>query len=278
MHSSCREMTGYVRRAEALATGRVLFAECRPLPESGVFLHPCARFIMPVAKVKHVTFGSAGRLLEAELAPGDAVFCRPGAWLDEHFERPHCMISTVFYEEFIRCIYIAQRAGSPRNGPDVYFHTLHPPSAVLRAAAAMLAHMDPGSRAAGNAFRALLSMTAEQLEAEDDRLFSEEDRIWSRFDEWLRMRFVHDIARDDIAAGIGVRPAMLSRLVRARAGTGIREYLNALRLDYAVKLLRDELSVEEISRRCGFAYPAYFIRLFRARYGLTPGEFRKRNR
>lgn len=101
-------------------------------------------------------------------------------------------------------------------------------------------------------------------------MFTEDDRIWSRLDEWLQLRFYHDIARDDIAAALRIHPAKLSRLMRARTGMSVREYLNSIRLDYAAKLLRDELPVEEISRRCGFSYPAYFIRLFRARYGSTP--------
>ena len=54
----------------------------------------------------------------------------------------------------------------------------------------------------------------------------------------------------------------------------VREYLNSIRLDYAAKLLRDELPVEEISRRCGFSYPAYFIRLFRARFHAPDRAFR----
>ena len=134
--------------------------------------------------------------------------------------------------------------------------------------------MAPGARAAGCAFRALLTLCVDFLAEEDDRLFTEDDRIWSRLDEWLQLRFYHDIARDDIAAALRIHPAKLSRLMRARTGMSVREYLNSIRLDYAAKLLRDELPVEEISRRCGFSYPAYFIRLFRARYGSTPGAFR----
>ena len=274
MYSSCAEITGHMRRAEELLTGSVHIADPRPLPKSGTFLHPFARFIIPLESRKKITFGSQGREVEAVLEPGDAVFGRPGAWIDEHFELHHRMISVVFYEKFIRYLYIEQLDDSPRNGPDVYVHTLRPPSAAILGAVAAMSHMAPGARAAGCAFRALLTLCVDFLAEEDDRLFTEDDRIWSRLDEWLQLRFYHDIARDDIAAALRIHPAKLSRLMRARTGMSVREYLNSIRLDYAAKLLRDELPVEEISRRCGFSYPAYFIRLFRARYGSTPGAFR----
>lgn len=277
MHSSRQEMLNFMHRAEELVTGHVVFAERFPLPEFGAFPHPSARFILPLAGVKRVTFGDGVRRVDAELQPGDAIFCRPGAWVDEHFEWPHQMISVVLHSAFVRYLYIAQRVVEPRNGPDVFFHTLRPPETALRSAADTLEAIRPESRAAGHAFGVLLSLAVEMLESEDDGLFSEEDRIWCRFDEWLRTHFSEDVARDDLAAGAEVSPAKLSRLVHARTGTGVREYLNAIRLDHALELLRGGCSIEEISRRCGFSYPGYFIRLFRRRYGRTPGEYRKWN-
>ena len=128
---------------------------------------------------------------------------------------------------------------------------------------------------AAPAFRALVTLGVDFLEEEEDRLFTEDDRLWNRLEDWLQTHFFEDIMRDDIAGALRIHPAKLSRLLRARTGKSVREHLNFLRLEYAVKLLADELSIEEISCRCGFAYPAYFIRQFRARYGCTPGEFRR---
>lgn len=265
-----------MRRAEELFTGRVLFADPRPLPEIRLYLHPFARLIIPLRNDKTITIGSHGSVTRAVLHPGDAAFCRPGAWLDEHFEHHHSMISLVCRETFLRYIYIDQNDDSPRNGPDVYFHTLRPATPTILNAMALLSGMEPDARAAGDAFRALLALSIDFLEEEEDRIFTEDDRLWSRLEDWLQTHFFQDIMREDIAGALRIHPAKLSRLMRARTGKSVREYLNTLRLDYAVKLLDGELTVEEISRRCGFAYPAYFIRLFRARYGRTPGEYRNR--
>lgn len=170
----CRNHRPYAPGGGA-ADGSVHIADPRPLPKSGTFLHPFARFIIPLESRKKITFGSQGREVEAVLEPGDAVFGRPGAWIDEHFELHHRMISVVFYEKFIRYLYIEQLDDSPRNGPDVYFHTLRPPSAAILGAVAAMSHMAPGARAAGCAFRALLTLCVDFLAEEDDRLFTEDD-------------------------------------------------------------------------------------------------------
>ena len=105
----------------------------------------------------------------------------------------------------------------------------------------------------------------------------EEELLWNRVFDYLQYTFCNDISREDIAAGAGIHPARLSRLVRSRTGLAVREYLNRMRLEYAVQLLRESrLPVEEIAVQCGFNYPSYFIRLFRRRYRISPGEFRRR--
>ncbi len=56
-------------------------------------------------------------------------------------------------------------------------------------------------------------------------------------------------------------------------------YLNRLRLEKAACLLQGTgLSVAEVSERCGFSAPSYFIRAFSRRFGISPGVFRRRPR
>ena len=74
-----------------------------------------------------------------------------------------------------------------------------------------------------------------------------------------------------------IHPARLSRVVRKFAGTGVCDYIRDLRLGYAEELLmaREVMPIEEISRRCGFNSASYFISIFRQRYGVSPGSFRR---
>lgn len=50
------------------------------------------------------------------------------------------------------------------------------------------------------------------------------------------------------------------------------------RIQYACELLKDsKLSIKEISDCCGYSSSSYFVRQFRKKTGLTPGEYRTQN-
>lgn len=58
---------------------------------------------------------------------------------------------------------------------------------------------------------------------------------------------------------------------------GPLHYLQSLRLQYACKLLRDpNQSIAQVAHACGYEDANYFIRLFRKRFGTTPGKWRTR--
>ena len=54
------------------------------------------------------------------------------------------------------------------------------------------------------------------------------------------------------------------------------DYVNKLRLEKARKMLDEcpELTIENISQQCGFAYSTLY-RLFKEHYKLNPAEYRK---
>lgn len=63
---------------------------------------------------------------------------------------------------------------------------------------------------------------------------------------------------------------------REATGLSSSEYLIRLRLDEARQLLGGSgLSVTEIAYRCGFSSTSHLIRLFRARQGITPAQYRR---
>ena len=81
---------------------------------------------------------------------------------------------------------------------------------------------------------------------------------------------------DEIADGAHVSRASLYRLLAAEGG--IRAVLLKRRLDQALRLLladnRDEHSLTDVARRCGFGGTSQFSRAFRARFGLPPRQYR----
>lgn len=54
------------------------------------------------------------------------------------------------------------------------------------------------------------------------------------------------------------------------------KYINRLKINKAKELLvLSDISISEVSERCGFFNPYYFSKVFKENTGVTPGEYRK---
>ena len=83
------------------------------------------------------------------------------------------------------------------------------------------------------------------------------------------------LAMADLARAAGVSTSHLNALCREHLGCGPATYHRRLRLGHAERLLRNPyFQVAEVASHCGFTDTNYFIRLFRAEYGTTPGRWR----
>ena len=278
MIASQDRMREFVERARQIPVKQLFFAEPEPESETWVNLHPYFLFILPLTGEKEVRYAAHGRISTRLLLPGDVVIGRPGAWIDELWNRRHEMISVVFYDQYVRTLYIGHDGVQPPpRGPDIFFHSIQPPDAAMKATIQALLTGDPHSQAGRFNLLALLEMMQELLYREQAGALSEEEQLWNRIFDHLQYTFCNNVSREDIAEKMKVHPARLSRLIHIHTGLSVRGYLNQMRLEYATRLLRDSrLPVEEIAMRCGFQYPSYFIRLFRTSRHCSPGEFRRR--
>lgn len=78
----------------------------------------------------------------------------------------------------------------------------------------------------------------------------------------------------EIAQAAFVSPSHLSFLFRQGTGESIKQYIIAMRMERAKRLLTSgELSVAEVARAVGIADEVYFARLFKKTTGSTPGQF-----
>ncbi|MBJ6108792.1 substrate-binding domain-containing protein [Hymenobacter sp. BT523] len=84
-----------------------------------------------------------------------------------------------------------------------------------------------------------------------------------------------DLSVEDIAHALGISRMQLYRKVKAVLGTGVTDFIQSLRLTKARELLLDEQrTVADVAYELGFSSPSYFSTSFRARYQLSPSEFR----
>lgn len=79
-----------------------------------------------------------------------------------------------------------------------------------------------------------------------------------------------------ISKHLGRSSSYISHIFKKNTGRSIRAYCNELKLFEAQKLLSaTDLSVTEVAFEAGFEDTAYFIRLFRETYGITPNKYKK---
>lgn len=92
--------------------------------------------------------------------------------------------------------------------------------------------------------------------------------------KYLREHCHEPLSRDEVAAKIGLSPAHFSRLFAESIGRSFTEELTHIRLEKAVRLLsKTDTPIKQIAEACGFADQGYFTRVFRRKFGRTPGAY-----
>ena len=98
-----------------------------------------------------------------------------------------------------------------------------------------------------------------------------------RVKHFLEINYHKPVKLEDAAEAVGLSPKYLSRLFKARAGTGFNTYKLRVRMDKARELLSETAgNVDQISYGLGYQNPESFIRMFKKMTGLTPTHFRRR--
>lgn len=95
--------------------------------------------------------------------------------------------------------------------------------------------------------------------------------------KYIEANYRRNISREEIAASVFISPNYLSRRFRGETGTGIREYINQLRIIEAKRLLMNAgKSVGAVAEEVGFESVSYFSTVFHKQCGLGPHEWRGR--
>lgn len=123
-------------------------------------------------------------------------------------------------------------------------------------------------------------ITSTKTAAEGVVEVTEQDRdLFKAIDETIRGERLYanvSLQRQDILDRFNLRRQVLNKLMSAFAGgESFPSYVNGIRLEEAVRLLRDEpnRSISDIAETVGFTM-ANFRVAFKQSYGITPAEFR----
>ena len=93
---------------------------------------------------------------------------------------------------------------------------------------------------------------------------------------YIGSRLSEKISADDVAREIGLSKYYFLREFKKITNMTLVEYINGLRCEKAREMLKEEnISIAEISLRCGFENGSYFNKIFRNETGVSMSEYRK---
>ena len=102
-----------------------------------------------------------------------------------------------------------------------------------------------------------------------------ESRRVMKVKQYINDRYSEDLRLESLASLAGMTPPAFSRFFKMRTGRTLSDYIIDIRLGNAARLLVDTTqNVSEICYSCGFNNLSNFNRIFKAKRGYTPRDFR----
>lgn len=85
-----------------------------------------------------------------------------------------------------------------------------------------------------------------------------------------------DFSLDKIANFLNYNAKYISSVFKKSMGMGVVDYLNTIRVQYAVELIDEGFgNVSELAYHCGYKDGAYFSKVFKKKTGYSVGEYKK---
>ena len=94
-------------------------------------------------------------------------------------------------------------------------------------------------------------------------------------EEYIQNNFSYNITLSDLTKLSGISISQLERYFKIIYNLTPRQMICKVRLEMAVELLDSELSITEISQRCGYTDHSAFCRQFKNHTGFSPSLYRK---
>ena len=95
--------------------------------------------------------------------------------------------------------------------------------------------------------------------------------------KYIANHYAENLTLEIVAKYVFLNPFYFSYSFKQETGVNFTTYLNELRISISQQLMQNaNLSINEISEKCGFASPQYFSKIFKKYIGMNPREYRKR--
>lgn len=231
-----------------------------------------ARKLRPHFRVQTAAEGAAGLALATQLIP-DLIVCdvmMPGLSGLEVVARLRADWRTSHVPVVLLTARTApeQHVEGVQAGADVYLTKPFSPTLLLESIRTLLANR---ARQRAHTHRQLAETPPEAVATPDPD---------QAFIDTLTTQILADLNRTDrtveeLALALGFSRPQLYRKVKAVLGTSVTDYIQLVRLRRARELLLDEtLTVTAVAYEVGYTSHSYFSNSFKARYQVSPSEFR----
>lgn len=96
---------------------------------------------------------------------------------------------------------------------------------------------------------------------------------------YIEKNFKNNIMLQDVANELNFSNAYLSKRFKKDLGTNFNKYLTQRRIDEAKRMLiQTKMSINDIAFDIGYNEPNYFCKVFKKNEGITPTEYREKNK
>ncbi len=117
-----------------------------------------------------------------------------------------------------------------------------------------------------------------ELDAQQEDPKEQQDGIVDQVKSYIRANSkLSHLTVTGISEVFGMPIDHLSKLFTRNAGIGVLQYIHKIRIEDACSLLisEDKMTIAEIAENVGYSSTLTFTRAFKARYRMTPSEYRK---
>lgn len=105
----------------------------------------------------------------------------------------------------------------------------------------------------------------------------EEQGHMRKLTDYIKAHYHESLSLSDIANHFHFSPSYLSNYFSTHSKEGFSEYLNRVRIEAAITLLRQsDIPISKISEQVGFSDHSYFCRVFKKQTSYSPSQYRRK--
>ena len=209
---------------------------------------------------------------------GDAIFIPPNCWNKPDWDADCSVLSMLFGRRQLGLSLVRKRKGEA-GFDDIQKHSLQTRSGFaidnILEALSSLARESNKKPMDELLLQALLQYSKTMIDAPIEQTQTRVQNLYQGICIYIQENFHRPITRDGIATRFSISANHLSRLFRQQGHMTLADYITWVRVDRAKFMLKKyNFKLSDVSLRCGFKDVNYFCRVFKARTGRTPTQYR----